>query len=256
MDQKVEQYQFLNSLAESRLYRATNQFQPYTQQDMRELLFVYVCVLTMFVQDTYTRDFGKQYASKSISFGKFRNNKISSTDIHQLAYFLSQRNNSLPGKKEKISFNERRLWSYLSELAKGNIQSNYLIRLQFQLAIKNTGLLAVRRLISDWTKLKYRQKQLAVTRLLHTMRARAIRSELYKTLNDFAKQRNYLLPDATNVELDDATKQSTLKRLAVAGATAYAAAELAPRITKGRMSSKTSAGLGAIAGYWASKRKK
>ena len=81
---------------------------------------------------------------------------------------------------------------------------------------------------------------MAVTRLLHTMRAKAVRSELYAPLNNLARTRNYKLPDATNTELDKATNPSTLKRLAVAGATAYAASELGPKVTRGRVGPKHS----------------
>ena len=87
------------------------------------------------------------------------------------------------------------------------------------------------------------------------MRAKAVRSELYAPLNNLARTRNYKLPNATNTELDKATNQSTLKRLAVAGATAYAASELGPKVTRGRVGPKASAGLAGIAAYWASKKK-
>ena len=58
----------------------------------------------------------------------------------------------------------------------------------------------------------------------------------------------------TNKELDKATNQSTLKRLAVAGASAYVASELGPKVTRGRVDQGTGR-LGRIAAYWASKKK-
>ena len=104
-------------------------------------------------------------------------------------------------------------------------------------------------------KLKYRQKQLAVTKMLHIMRAKAVRSDLYKTLNKFAKERNYKLANATNKELDKSTNQTTLKRLAVAGASAYVGAEFGPRITGGRLGPKSAAGLAGVAAYWQSRKR-
>ena len=207
--------QLLPELNESRLYRATNGFKAYNQDDVTELLFVFVLINTMFVQDASTVKFGKKYASKSSSYGKFIANRITSTDLYQMAYFVNKKYNDLPkgAKKKTIKFDERRLWVYLQNISKGKKPNvTYLLRLQYQLGITNTSLLAVRRLISDWSKLKYRSKQLAVTRLLHTMRAKAVRSELYKPLNDLARERRYLLPSASNKELDKATNQSTLKR--------------------------------------------
>jgi len=250
--------QLLPELNESRLYRATNGFKAYNQDDITELLFVFVLINTMFVLDASTVKFGRNYSKKSASYGKFMANRVTSTDLYQMAYFVNKKYDELPSgaKKKKINFDERRLHMYLQQLGKGNKPNvTFLLRLQYQLGITSTPLLAVRRLISDWSRLKYRSKQLAVTRLLHLMRAKAVRSELYKPLNDLARERNYLLPDASNKELDKATNQSTLKRLAVAGATAYAAHELGPKITRGRVGPKASAGLAGIAAYWASKKK-
>ena len=255
---KTEQYKFVHELNESRLYRATNGFRAYNQDDITELLFVFVLINTMFVLDSSTVKFGKSYAKRSTSYGKFQYNRLTSTDLYQMAYFVNKKLGDLKaGKnKKKINFNERRLWVYLDNIGKGKKpDTNYLLRLQYQLGINATPLLAVRRLISDWPRLKYRQKQLAVTRLLHTMRAKAVRSELYKPLNDLARERKYMLPGASNKELDKATNQGTLKRLAVAGATAYAAHELGPKVTRGRVGPKASAGLAGIAAYWASKKK-
>ena len=250
--------QLLPELNESRLYRATNGFKAYNQDDITELLFVFVLINTMFVQDASTVKFGKNYAKKSASYGKFTSNRITSTDLYQMAYFVNKKHSDLPpgAKKKTIKFDERRLHMYLQQIGKGKKPNvTYLLRLQYQLGITSTSLLAVRRLLSDWPRLKYRQKQLAVTRLLHLMRAKAVRSELYKPLNDLARERRYLLPGVTNKDLDKATNQSTLKRLAVAGATAYAAHELGPKITKGRVGPKASAGLAGIAAYWGSRKK-
>ena len=249
--------QLVHELNESRLYRATNGFKAYNKDDVTELLFIFVLINSMFVLDRSTVKFGKDYARKSSSYGKFMYNRITSTDLYQMAYFVNKKYKDLPkgAKPKKINFNERRLHMYLQNLAKGKTNSTYLLRLQYQLGIKQTGLLACRRLISDWPRLKYRQKQLAVTRLLHLMRAKAVRSELYKPLNDMARERRYLLPGVTNKELDKATNQSTLKRLAVAGASAYVASELGPKVTRGRLGPKASAGLAGIAAYWASKKK-
>ena len=86
----------------------------------------------------------------------------------------------------------------------------------------------------------------------YTPESKSSKNELY-ALNNLARTRNYKLP--TNTELDKATNQSTLKRLAVAGATAYAASELGPKVTRGRVGPKASAGLAGIAAYWASKKK-
>ena len=157
---KSQQYKFVKELSESRLYRATQGFKAYNQDDITELLFVFVLINTLFVLDSSTVKFGKSYAKKSTAYGKFQYNRLTSTDLYQMAYFVNKKFDDLkPGrKKKKINFNERRLWTYLDNLSKGKKpDTTYLLRLQYQLGIGATHLLAVRRLLSDWNKLKYRQ---------------------------------------------------------------------------------------------------
>ena len=58
---------------------------------------------------------------------------------------------------------------------------------------------------------------------------------------------------------DNAKPEKPTSKLARAAATvggAYAGSKLVPKLTKGKIGSKTGAGIGAIAGYWASGRKK
>ena len=58
---------------------------------------------------------------------------------------------------------------------------------------------------------------------------------------------------------DNATTQKPTNKLAKAAATvggAYVGSKILPKLTKGKIGSKTGAGIGAIAGYWASGRKK
>jgi len=57
-----------------------------------------------------------------------------------------------------------------------------------------------------------------------------------------------------NVQKDKPT--SKLKRAAATIGGAYVGSKILPKITKGKVRSKTGAGIGAIAGYWASGRKK
>ena len=138
--------QLIDELNESRLYRATNGFAPYNQDDITELLFVFVLINTMFVQDASTVKFGKRYALKSTTYGKFIANRVTSTDLYQMAYFVNKRFDKLPkgAKKKTVKFDERRLWSYLQNIGKGNKPNvTYLLRLQYQLGITNTSLLAV-----------------------------------------------------------------------------------------------------------------
>ena len=242
--------QLLNELQESRLYRTTDGFRPYDKNDMAELLMITTMMVYMFAHDTKYKPFAIQYSNASVRHGKFRASRLGANDLYMIAYTINSK------YKKNYKFNDQLLHQFMIALAKGQLPSaNYFLRLQRQLKINDMSIQNVRRLISDWPKLKYRQKQLAVTKMLHIMRAKAVRSDLYKTLNKFAKERNYKLANASNTELDKSTNQSTLKRLAVAGASAYVGAEFGPRITGGRLGPKSAAGLAGVAAYWQSRKR-
>jgi len=249
-EQKQAQYQFLGDLQESRLYRTTEGFKPYNKVDMAELLMVTTMLVYVFAQDKKYRPFAIQYANANVRHGKYRASRLGANDHYMIAYTINSK------YKKDYKFNEQLMHQFMTSIAKGKIPNSlYFLRLQRQLKVKDMVIQNVRRLISDWSRLKYRQKQLAITKMLHIMRAKAVRSDLYKTLNKFAKERNYKLVNATNTELDKATDQTTLKRLAVAGASAYVGAEFGPRITGGRLGPKSAAGLAGIAAYWQSRKR-
>jgi hypothetical protein len=242
--------QLLNELQESRLYRTTDGFKPYKKEDIAELLMITTMMVYMFAHDTKYKPFAIQYANASVRHGKFRASRLGANDLYMIAYTINSK------YKKNYKFNDQLLHQFMIALAKGQLPNAlYFLRLQRQLKINDMSIQNVRRLISDWPKLKYRQKQLAVTKMLHIMRAKAVRSDLYKTLNKFAKERNYKLANATNKELDKTTNQTTLKRLAVAGASAYVGAEFGPRITGGRLGPKSAAGLAGVAAYWQSRKR-
>ena len=61
--------QVVQELNESRLYRATNGFQAYNQDDITELLFVFVLINTLFVLDSVVK-FAKVMLQPT-AYGKF-----------------------------------------------------------------------------------------------------------------------------------------------------------------------------------------
>jgi len=66
-EQKQAQYQFLGDLQESRLYRTTDGFKPYTKDDMAELLMVTTMLVYVFAQDKKYRPFAIQYANANVN---------------------------------------------------------------------------------------------------------------------------------------------------------------------------------------------
>ncbi len=79
------------------------------------------------------------------------------------------------------------------------------------------------------------------------MRIKARPSEVFQHIVAMKTTRAYKEPKR---------KSDTLKRAAATVGGAYVGSKVLPKLTKGKLGSKTGAGIGAIAGYWASGRKK
>ena len=85
-----------------------------------------------------------------------------------------------------------------------------LIRLETQLAVKSSDLKKIRRFVSDWDRLKEKEKYNVTIDMMQYIRANASKSELYGILQSMAKERN--LKDRHTV------KQKTLPRNVAVGA--------------------------------------
>jgi hypothetical protein len=128
--------------------------------------------------------------------------------------------------------------------------SSFLIRLESQLKIGNPLYKQLRRLVVDWDNLKYSQKQYIVAKLLQSLRSiKAQTTEIFNHLIAMKRERAYKDTTVNN-------EPSKLKRAAATVAGAYVGSKVAPKLSKNKISGTTGAGIGAIAGYWASGRKK
>ena len=156
-----------------------------------------------------------------------------------------------------LSFNNRQHYMFMNKIARytpsRSDASSYLIRLEAQLKISQSKHGALfkqfRRLILDWADLKYSQKQYVIAKLMQIIRLKGKGTEIFPQLNAMKTSRAY----------DNVKPQKPTSKLARAAATvggAYAGSKILPKVTKGKVSSRTGAGIGAIAGYWASGRKK
>lgn len=85
-----------------------------------------------------------------------------------------------------------------------------LIRLETQLAVKSSDLKKIRRFVSDWDRLKEKEKYNVTIDIMQYMRHNVSRSELYGILQSMVRERN--LRDRHTV------KQKSLPRNVAVGA--------------------------------------
>lgn len=246
-------------LCESRLFRYTSSFGNLTGRTIADLLYLQTLMQVMFVQDKEQRDYAVAYARKTTQFGPYAVFRTTATDLYMLAFAVDHpdyKSLNIKGKDERflksLQFHNRRHYSFIKKM--GTIEpsrseaSSFLIRLESQLEIKNSLYKQLRRLILDWRDLKYSQKQLVVSKLLQQLRIKGRGAESFEHLVAMKRDRKY----------NDAPKsdRSLAKTAAATAAGAYVGSKVIPKLTKNKISGTTGAGIGAIAGYWASGRRK
>jgi len=254
------EFQLINEeLTESRLYRTTGSFGNLTGRTIADLLYLQTLMMMMFVQDKEQRDYGVAYCRKTASYGPYAAFRTSATDLYMLAFAVNQpgyKSLRIKGKDESflkgLMFQNRKHYGFIRKM--GNIEPSrsesgaFIIRLENQLKINNPLYKQLRRLILDWEDLKYSQKQLVVSKLLQQIRLKGQGSEAFQHLVAMKRDRKYI--DAPKSD------RSLAKTAAATVGGAYVGSKILPKLSKGKIGSRTGAGIGAIAGYWASGRRK
>lgn len=258
-------------LCESRLFRTTNQFKNLTGRDVADLLYLTSLATYLYYKDDKQNSYAIQYAKQTTLYGPYTLFRTHATDLYMLAYVVNDKfaskvklNRNIESKSflKTLSFNNRTHHQFFVKLKNGSMSdvqaSPYLFRLESQLKIKDSRYKQWRRLLMDWEKLKYSQRQYVTTQILQEFRRKGRSSEMISPLTTMVKYKSYSVSDKYAKNPD---KVSTARR--IAGTTAGA---VAGRYVGGKLAQRTGAnvdkykkagtGIGAIAGYWASGRKR
>jgi len=258
-------------LVEARIFRTTNNFKNLTGKDIADLLYLTSLSLYLMYKDDKQYDFAISYAKQSVQYGPYTLFRSHATDLYMLAHvcnsnhrqnFRFYKNNESQKFLQSLNFNNRTHWNFFAKLKSGMLNDTeahpYFFRLESQLKVQDSRYKQWRRLLMDWENLRYRQRQLVTTQVLQEYRRRARGSEMVSPLSTMVKYKKYGVSDKFS---KDPYRPSTAKR--VAGATAgavagrYAGKKIAQKLGKDvDKYKKAGTGLGVIAGYWASGRKK
>jgi len=222
----------------------------------------------MMLNDDKQYEYAKEYIKQTVQYGPYTLFRSHATDLYLLGHVLRDPDtrsislkNPISSKQylKKLNFDARKHYMFYMRLkdssVKGTEFNSYFLRLESQLNIKDGKYKQWRRLISDWSNLKYTSKQLVVAKLLQEYRRLGRGSEMVSPLSTMTKYRGY------NTSKYQEPKTSLAKRAlgTVAGAAAgrVAGKKIAQKLGKDiDKYKKYGTGIGAIAGYWASGRKK
>jgi hypothetical protein len=263
-----------NEISEARLWRQSRQFGEMDGRGIADLLYLSFLSLLTFAKDDYKSDYAKAYARQTSQYGTFTMFRSHATDIYLLAYQVKNPKNKHISLKNNIestrflkslSFDSRKFYFILSKIARGNLNkseiSTYLFRLEAQLKISNANFKQYRRYINDWENLKFAQRQYVTSKLIQDFRRLGRGSEMVSSLSDMAKYKKYRISDEVKSRSYKKPKPSATSRVVGTAAGAIAGRYVGKKVAKklGKdidKYKKYGTGIGAIAGYWASGRKK
>ncbi len=259
-------------LSEARLYRYSHGFDKMDARQVANLLYLYTLAVYMMSRDEDYGQVGIDYAKLTSQYGPYALFRTHATDLYMLAYQVAHpdnRHTDVAGKElfDKLMFNNRLHWRFIADIANGTVvePSLYFFRLETQLKINDSRYKEWRRLLSDWGNLKYPQRQLVVAKVLQELRRTGRGSELMVPLTNLVRDRDLktatvTYPDSRAYTPPD-EKTSAAKGLVGAALGAYAARKLAPKVAQYAQNNpagfkNAATGIGAIAGYWAGRKKR
>ncbi len=256
-------------LCESRLYRTTAQFKSLSGRDIADLTYLNTLVLYLMLQDDKQHDYASAYAKRTMGYGSYTLFRTHATDLYILGYAINDPDNKHLRYKnhgdskrflKTLNFNTQHHQLWLRKLSSSNDKRNealtYYMRLERQLKIKDGRYLRWRRYVTDWGNLKFSNKQTVITKIVQEIRRIAKGSELMAPLNTMVKYRGHVTKSDYEKPRTSFTRRAT-GTVAGAAAGRYVGGKIAQK-TGASVSKykKAGTGIGAIAGYWASGRKK
>jgi hypothetical protein len=198
---------FVRDLNESTMYRSRQQAQATDARDMIDFAFLNLLTLHILYNDYTTAPIAQGYAKRTMQYRNFDNYYQSATDLY--VALNSIKTNSVAGganaaiQMNRVNLPEAKIKQYLTLMSQGMPVPNpstFLVQFERGMDIQDSNYRSIRRLAGSWPTLDNLQKGLVVTRLLQFYRTKAIRSELYGALNNFAKLNSLEIKGVDNAE--------------------------------------------------------
>ena len=216
-----ESLTLVNDLSESRAYRSRQDLGKGSASENGELVYAYCLALLVLTGEYKYQKIARNYIIRSMSYGNYDFFRSNGTDLYLLLH-------SIVGSGSIIQYDDetskkyidrlQRHYSDINQLLKYISNDNFsknqtsalLLRLETQLAVKSRDLKKIRRIASDWDRLKEKERYNITIDIMQYIRDHSPRSELYGILQSMVKERN--LKDRHNV------KQKSLPKSVAVGA--------------------------------------
>ena len=176
---------FINEIAESRIYRNADGLKGKTAEDIARIAFLTVMMLE--VLRTVSKASAKSYAQKTLPFQSFKGMRTSATDLHNLLVALANQDEYENKIKTNYNINVPGLQfkRYLRDVDNGykNIpmDRNFFLELERYFKISDSNLKDIRRHVMDWHRTSDAEKRTVVRKIKQLANAITIQNDLYQT---------------------------------------------------------------------------
>lgn len=194
-ERKQEQYGFINSLGEARMFKTRQQIQSEGARSLLDHLFVGLMSLYVMSNNYEYAPVAAGYAQQTGRKGGFNTPSPTGTDLYQTLFTLGKPGELLNNDKDKLLLarsrvDQTRIKRFLQQIQTGKLPSGqaqqFFYKLEKDLSITSPKLRATRRLVQNWNELSTQQQQLAANQIMRYYRMEALRSDLRPIFTKFA----------------------------------------------------------------------
>lgn len=218
-------FEFVKELSEAKLFKNPTKLADTSIGDIADSFFN--AVLGLSIMNNTDPKAAQKYAQQTLTYSNLDDWRSSGSDLHNMAHILAntRRYDNRLSIDRVVSLPEMQYKQYLRNIASGkndaSFNRTFLLNLQRNLGINDSGLRAARRLVGDWDRALPNEKQLASTRVFYGMQHDLQNSDLYNPITRSIKNNKLLTPDA---QVPAAVKKGLplWSKLAIAGVGGYA----------------------------------
>lgn len=190
---------FIKDLHEARMTKDNGSSRKLTYTDCGERAYLTLLVLETMRQYPDFKGYVQRYAKKTSGFELYKYYRIMGTDLYNFIYFLVGNDSAQdklkdPGAAKRLKAKTKLpladINRYIQYLAQGREPaqvSNMFIKLESGLNVTNTDYKAIRRNLSNFSKLTKAEKRLLSTRLIFAVRAKLRSSDIIEDFEKFAQ---------------------------------------------------------------------
>lgn len=258
-------------LCEAKLFRMTRHFGSLNGRDVANMLYLNTLMLYLLSQSDSEEEYAHNYAMSTVKFGTYSLFRTHATDLYMLAYQVINPDNdyvklddNIASKKflKALTFDRKKHMRFVKNIAFGRKMENeanaYMTRLEFQLRIKDSRYKIWRRRATVWQNLGESQQRSLLGQIYKEvvrLGKGATGTELLTGIRNLSKKDvSQKTPDFT-IPSDKPTTLDRAVGTAIGGvAGGYVGKKLSGMEPK--KARNVGAGIGAVAGYWASGRRK